>query len=82
MITSDFTYVRLLGDRSGIEQITTTWGADVIDRTGELRTWADFLEGLARALPDVGAWVFANNHYSGHAPAAVRRLAAILDVEA
>ena len=30
-------------------------------------------------FPTSGLWVFANNHLSGHAPAAARRLAAILD---
>jgi hypothetical protein len=34
---------------------------------------------MSAAFPDIGVSVFANNHYSGHAPAAVRRLAAILD---
>jgi hypothetical protein len=32
-ITADWTYIRWLGDRKGIERITTTWDKTVIDRT-------------------------------------------------
>ena len=79
LMTSDFAYVRLLGNRRKIEALTTSWGQTVIDRTAELRGWAGFLVEAMRALPDVGIWVYLNNHLSGHAPAAARRLAAILD---
>jgi uncharacterized protein YecE (DUF72 family) len=81
LVTADFAYVRLLGNRPDIEAITKTWGATVIDRTTELRGWAEFIAAMTRAFPDVGVSVFANNHYSGHAPAAVRRLLAILDAK-
>jgi uncharacterized protein YecE (DUF72 family) len=81
-VTSDFAYVRLLGNRRRIEAVTKTWDATVIDRTPELRTWAEFLVHTMAALPDLGVWVYANNHFSGHAPAAARTLAAILDAKA
>jgi uncharacterized protein YecE (DUF72 family) len=32
-ITTDWTYIRWLGDRKGIEQITKTWDRSVVDRT-------------------------------------------------
>jgi len=38
-ITADFAYVRLLGDRKGIEELTTTWNKTIIDRTAELQSW-------------------------------------------
>ena len=38
-ITADFAYVRLLGDRKGIEELTTTWNKTIIDRTSELQSW-------------------------------------------
>jgi uncharacterized protein YecE (DUF72 family) len=78
VVTADFAYVRLLGQRRRIEAITKSWDKTVIDRTPELRSWADFLRGLSRAIPDLAIRVFTNNHLSGHAPAAARRLAAIL----
>jgi uncharacterized protein YecE (DUF72 family) len=82
LITADFAYVRLLGDRRRIEAITKTWGETVVDRTEELRGWAAFLIESMQALPDVAIWVYLNNHLSGHAPAAARRLAAILQARA
>jgi len=33
LVTTDFVYVRWLGDRKGIEALTTTWDKSVIDRT-------------------------------------------------
>jgi hypothetical protein len=36
-ITSDFAYIRLLGDRKGIEQKTKVGDKVVVDRSKELR---------------------------------------------
>ncbi len=52
LVTTDFVYVRWLGDRKGIEALTRTWDKTIIDRTDDLRNWA----GLWRrkvALADV-----------------------------
>jgi hypothetical protein len=38
-ITADFAYIRWLGDRKGIEEITKTWDRPVVDRSAELREW-------------------------------------------
>ncbi|MFH2056920.1 MAG: DUF72 domain-containing protein, partial [bacterium] len=71
-VTSDFVYVRLLGDRKGIEKLTKTWDREVIDQTESLRRWAKVLFDLAaRQIPTL---VYINNHYAGHAPATLRRL--------
>jgi uncharacterized protein YecE (DUF72 family) len=35
-VTADFTYIRWLGDRKGIEEITKVWNTLVIDRTVEM----------------------------------------------
>jgi uncharacterized protein YecE (DUF72 family) len=40
-ITADFTYIRWLGDRKGIEQITRVWNRIVVDRTAEMTSWVD-----------------------------------------
>jgi hypothetical protein len=37
LVTTDFVYVRWLGDRKGIEALTTTWDKTAIDRTEDLR---------------------------------------------
>jgi len=36
VVTSDFAYVRLLGDRYAIEKLTQTWDKPVVNRTREL----------------------------------------------
>ena len=75
VMTGPFLYVRLLGDRQGIEQITTSWGEVVVDRAARLSALADAL-GRLPAKGDV--IVFANNHFAGHAPATCRELARLL----
>jgi hypothetical protein len=35
-VTADFTYVRLLGDRKGIEMQTKVWDKEIVDRSKEL----------------------------------------------
>ena len=40
MVTTDFTYLRLLGDRYGIEKITKKWGEVVVEKDRHLASWA------------------------------------------
>jgi uncharacterized protein YecE (DUF72 family) len=70
-ITADWTYIRWLGDRKGIERITATWNKTVVDRTNEIKSWVDVCyETVRRGVKVFG---YANNHYGGHAPATVRQ---------
>jgi uncharacterized protein YecE (DUF72 family) len=75
-ITTDFTYIRLLGDRKEIEAITKTWEREVLPRTDRLERWARLIRAYLDHVPET--WAFANNHYAGHAPTTVRRLRALL----
>jgi uncharacterized protein YecE (DUF72 family) len=68
-ITADFTYVRWLGDRKGIEALTKVWDKTIVDRTGEMREWVKFLSGVQKRKIQILA--FANNHYAGNGPATV-----------
>jgi uncharacterized protein YecE (DUF72 family) len=68
--TADFTYVRWLGDRKGIEEKTKTWDKPIIDRTGDLEKWVRVLKNLSPKT--IKMFAFMNNHYSGHAPAGVK----------
>src|SRR6267142_3744294 len=43
LITTDFTYVRWLGDRKGIEKQTKTWDKVIVDRRADLLEWVDLL---------------------------------------
>ena len=50
-ISTDFVYVRSLGDRHGIERITQVWDKTVIDRTDDLKNWAGlFRQFVSRNL--------------------------------
>ena len=70
LITADFTYVRWLGDRRGIEEQTKTWDKTVIDRLEDLTNWIElFRTFVARNLK---IFAYANNHYAGHGPATVK----------
>jgi uncharacterized protein YecE (DUF72 family) len=70
LVTTDFVYVRWLGDRKGIEALTMRWDKTVIDRTGDLRNWAAlFRKFLSRNLK---VYAYANNHYAGHGPGTVK----------
>jgi len=40
-ITADFTYIRLLGDRKGIEKQTKIWDKVIVDRSKELMSWVN-----------------------------------------
>lgn len=69
-VTADFTYVRWLGDRKGIEERTKTWNKTIVDRCSELREWANVCWKISgRGVP---IFAYANNHYAGHAPETVR----------
>jgi uncharacterized protein YecE (DUF72 family) len=67
--TADFTYVRLLGDRKGIEKETKVWDKVIVNRSKELRSWVDVCH--ASMERGVSTYVYVNNHYAGHAPATV-----------
>jgi uncharacterized protein YecE (DUF72 family) len=75
-ITSDFTYVRWLGDRKGIEQRTKTWDEVIVDRSGELSEWVEILRKVHKRRIQIFA--YANNHYAGHAPATVEKFKQML----
>lgn len=69
-ITADFTYVRLLGDRKGIEKQTKVWDKVIVDRSKEVRSWVDVCQETVRR--GIKTYVYVNNHYAGHAPATVQ----------
>jgi uncharacterized protein YecE (DUF72 family) len=70
LITTDFTYVRWLGDRKGIEKQTKTWDKVIVDRRADLLEWVDLLRKVHERRIQILA--FANNHYAGHGPATVK----------
>jgi uncharacterized protein YecE (DUF72 family) len=69
LIITDFSHIRWLGNRKDIEKLTTTWNSTIIDRTADLQTWVDVCEKIQKR--GITQYVYANNHYSGFAPATV-----------
>jgi uncharacterized protein YecE (DUF72 family) len=63
IVTTDFAYVRLIGDRSIPEQ---EFGRIQKDRYNEMRKWSDELSKAQETL-SIGI-VAANNHYAGFGP--------------
>ena len=66
VVTSDFVYIRLLGDRSIRE---TDFGTIQRDRVQEMAKWADRLKEVQKYERQVKVGlVAANNHYAGFGP--------------
>jgi uncharacterized protein YecE (DUF72 family) len=81
-VTADFTYIRWLGDRKGIETLTKVWDKTIVDRTSEMQEWVKYCTQVQRR--GVTIYAFANNHYAGHGPGTValfKKLYGLLEVE-
>jgi uncharacterized protein YecE (DUF72 family) len=72
LITADFAYVRWLGDRKAIEELTTTWDRTIVDRTSDLKNWVELLKAMVNDKKIRKLFAYMNNHYSGFAPGGVR----------
>mgnify|MGYP001618145169 CR=1 FL=1 len=70
-ITSDFTYIRWLGDRKAIEERTKTWDKVIVNRRRDLEEWVEACRTFNQR--SIAIFGYANNHYAGHAPATVRQ---------
>lgn len=70
--TADFHYVRWMGPNRDI----TRFSEVLVDRTGELETWAEALRPLPARGTDV--YGFFNNHFAGHSPDSARRMQRLL----
>jgi uncharacterized protein YecE (DUF72 family) len=67
-VTTDFLYLRWLGDRADIARFDRV----TVDRTGEFAAWQADLE---RALPEVReVYGYFNNHWAGHSPASANEM--------
>ena len=70
LVTADFTYVRWLGDRKGIEAVTKTWEKTVVERRPDLLQWVKIFRELMKR--DLKVYAYANNHYAGNGPGTVK----------
>lgn len=74
MVTTNVSYVRLLGDRYGIEKITKSWGETVVDKSRGIADWASVIRDVSDLADMTEVYTFSNNHYAGHAPATCQAL--------
>lgn len=70
VVTSDFAYVRFIGDRKDIEAKTNRWDKVIEDKTTEMTVWTDELKKIVNN--GVKTYAFFNNHYAGFAPGSVK----------
>jgi uncharacterized protein YecE (DUF72 family) len=79
VVTSDFVYLRLIGDRRLAE---TQFGKIQIDRTEEIRNWANKMKEVKQIEKDVKVGIVAaNNHYGGYGPGTVDIFRQSMDLE-
>ena len=74
VVTGPFAYIRLLGDRQAVDELTKTLDHIVIDRGPEVEMDARAIQVLQQRVPVVA---FVNNHYAGYAPETARQLVAL-----
>jgi uncharacterized protein YecE (DUF72 family) len=68
-LTSDFVYVRLLGNR---KQIPDDFSHVRVNRDKDLDWWAEWVNQFIEKELEV--WVYSNNRYQGHAPSTITEL--------
>ena len=75
-ITSDYVYIRLIGDRSIPD---SEFGKVIIDRKEAIQKWADRIKKLENKV--TLAMVMTNNHFEGYGPATANTLRMQLGLE-
>lgn len=77
LLTSGYSYIRLIGDRKAVDERTESFDKIVLDQGPRLQRWAELIQSLWDRAGQI--YVYANNHYAGHGPATIRDLIARLD---
>ena len=69
-LTANFSYIRWIGDRKGIEEKTQRWDHVIIDREDDMQIWIPIIHQiLKRRIQVMG---YFNNHYAGFAPGSIK----------
>ena len=69
-VTANFSYIRWIGDRKGIEEKTQRWDQVIIDREDDMQIWIPIIRQLLKRRIQVMG--FFNNHYAGFAPGSIK----------
>jgi uncharacterized protein YecE (DUF72 family) len=79
IVTTDFVYLRLIGDRSIDER---DFGRIKKDRTKEMQLWTNIFKDIQNNEKNVkNAIVAANNHYAGFGPMTTKLLAEMMKLK-
>jgi uncharacterized protein YecE (DUF72 family) len=79
IVTSDFVYLRLIGDRRLAEE---QFGKIQIDRSEEIKGWAEKMKEVKQNEKDVKIGIVAaNNHYGGFGPGTVNSFRQRMEME-
>jgi len=70
ILTTDFVYLRWLGDRYKIEEQTKSWDRIIIDRQREMERWILAIRKMLEQSRAV--YGYFNNHYAGYAVGSIR----------
>ncbi len=71
VMTTDFFYARLIGDRAVVERRTKSFDKVVVDKSASLQRWAHLVRVLGTSAD---GFIYVNNHYAGHGPEGAREL--------
>jgi uncharacterized protein YecE (DUF72 family) len=72
LVTTDFLYCRLIGDRKAVEERADGFDKIVVDQTQRLEGWSALLQKMLDRVHEI--YVYANNHYAGYGPATIDTL--------
>lgn len=78
-ITTDFVYVRLIGDRSLPKDVYDH--KEVRDQTNLITKWANKISGLEHNKQIVSVWAVLNNHLEGYAPSSANTLRMLMGLD-
>src|SRR4029077_2130568 len=69
IVTSDFAYVRFVGDRKDMETKTKRFDTLIEDKTADMTVWANELKKIVDK--NIPTYVFFTNYYAGFSPGSV-----------
>jgi uncharacterized protein YecE (DUF72 family) len=79
VLTTDFVYLRLIGDRSIDER---DFGNIKKDRTREIQLWTNILKDIQKNEKNVKTAILAaNNHYAGFGPMSAKLFAEMMNLK-
>jgi uncharacterized protein YecE (DUF72 family) len=70
LVTSDFCYVRFMGDRKGLEQRTQKFDEIIEDKTEDMQVWAEELKKIV--AKGTRTYTFFSNYYAGYGPGSAK----------